>query len=107
MIKDEPVYWRRFGSTYPVSNLHRRVPIDRERALRIGTSYASDFQQGASEIWQDHRGSILVRLVDRWELRRFRGGGANRVDSWTLPDSRRARLRPPTAWANRVLSGRI
>ena len=22
----EPVYWRRYGSTYPVSNLHRREP---------------------------------------------------------------------------------
>jgi hypothetical protein len=84
----------------------RWTQVDRERALRIGTHFAAEFEAGATEIWQDGRGSILVRQPDRWQLRRHAPGSSPHVDTWELLDGRRPRLLPPSAWANRVLSGR-
>jgi hypothetical protein len=78
---------------------HKR---DRARDTAVGTD-TELYEAGALEVWRDGRGSALLRLADRWQLRRSHPGVSSRYDSWELVDGARPRLRPPTTWANRVL----
>jgi hypothetical protein len=75
---------------------------DRVRDLSVG-AHQELWQADADQIWENLRGGVLVRLPDRWQLRRHSPGASPHIDVWELLDGRRPRLKPPTTWANRVL----